>query len=271
MTTYLLAWSAKRWVWDDIVEMSNQVKTGHDVITRWSCGNSKRLKRGDRFFLIRLGEEPRGIFASGVVEKGSYQDLHWDLAKAQLGETTNFVRIWFDTLLVPGEDTILPRELLDTKTLYKMHWDTQMSGVQIPDEIAEELENLWGIFENNYDFFLAEELDDENEYIEGARKQISINAYERNPDARRKCIEHFGLVCSICGFDFEKVYGKVGKGFIHVHHLSQISDIGENYQVDPINDLIPVCPNCHSIIHRRTPPYTIEEVREFLQKPSNFS
>jgi 5-methylcytosine-specific restriction protein A len=271
MTTFLLAWSAKRWVWDDIVEMSNQVKTGHTVITRWSCGNSKRLKRGDRFFLIRLGEEPRGIFASGVVEQGSYQDLHWDAEKAQLDETTNFVQIQFDTLLVPEIDTILPRELLDTEILSKMHWDTQMSGVRIPEDVAEELEKLWITFENNSEFSLPEEIEDKNDFFEGAIKRISVNAYERNSEARRKCIEHFGPICFICNFDFEKAYGTVGKGFIHVHHLSQLSDIGGNYQVDPVNDLIPICPNCHAIIHRRKPPYSVEEVREFLKKASKSS
>jgi 5-methylcytosine-specific restriction protein A len=269
MTTYLLAWSAKRWKWNDIVEMSNQVKTGHRVVTRWSCGNSKRLKQGDRFFLIRLGDEPRGIFASGFVEQGSYQDLHWDVEKAQFGKTTNFVRIQFDTLLIPEEDTILPREfLVNTETLSKMHWNTQMSGVHIPDEVAEELEKLWNNFKNNFDFSLPEELEDKNEYFEGAKKHISINAYERNPEARRKCIEYFGATCYICGFNFEKVYGEIGKDFIHVHHLKQISDIGKSYQVDPVNDLLPVCPNCHAIIHRKKPPYTIDEVKSFLNHNS---
>ena len=107
---------------------------------------SKRLKRGDHFFLIRLGEEPRGIFASGIIEQGSYKDLHWDSEKALLGETTNFVQIYFDTLLIPPIDIILHRELLDTETLSKMHWNTQISGVYIPDDVAYELEKLWSSF-----------------------------------------------------------------------------------------------------------------------------
>ncbi len=64
----------------------------------------------------------------------------------------------------------------------------------------------------------------------------------------------------ICSFDFEKIYGEVGKDVIHVHHLKPLSTIGEEYKVDPIDDLCPVCPNCHLIIHRRNPPYSIDEI-----------
>lgn len=51
-------------------------------------------------------------------------------------------------------------------------------------------------------------------------------------------------------------------GFIHVHHINQISDIGKEYEVDPIKDLIPVCPNCHAMIHSKRPAFTIEEIKE---------
>jgi 5-methylcytosine-specific restriction protein A len=102
--------------------------------------------------------------------------------------------------------------------------------------------------------------------FEGAIRRVSVKAYERNPEARRICVEHYGAICQICGFDFEKTYGEIGKGFIHVHHLKQMSEIGEAYQVDPINDLLPVCPNCHAIIHKRKPPYSIEEMQTLLQR-----
>ena len=71
--------------------------------------------------------------------------------------------------------------------------------------------------------------------------------------ARKKCIEHYGAKCAVsnCGFDFEKLYGDIGKGFIHVHHLTQLSDIGQGYEVDPIKDLRPVCPNCHAMLHQK--------------------
>lgn len=105
----------------------------------------------------------------------------------------------------------------------------------------------------------------EERFYEGSLRQVTVNAYERDSEARQKCIDFHGLSCKICGFDFEKTYGKSGKGFIHVHHLKPLSEIGEKYEVDPILDLYPVCPNCHGIIHRRKTPYSIEEVKQMIK------
>jgi hypothetical protein len=115
---------------------------------------------------------------------------------------------------------------------------------------------------------LPEEIEEKEaeSLYEGAKRQISVNAYERNPEARRKCIAHYGATCVICTLNFAEQYGEVGEGFIHVHHLRELSDIDERYKVDPIQDLKPVCPNCHAIIHRRKPAHTIDEVREFLRR-----
>ena len=77
-----------------------------------------------------------------------------------------------------------------------------------------------------------------------------VNKYERSSIARKKCIEEFGASCVICGMNFEKAYGEYGKGFIHVHHLKPLHTIGRDYVVDYKKDLIPVCPNCHAMIHR---------------------
>lgn len=118
-----------------------------------------------------------------------------------------------------------------------------------------------------------EVLEDDEVYYEGSVTTVKVNKYERNQEARRKCIEIHGCQCKICGFDFEKTYGKAGKGLIHVHHVVPISSIKEEYQIDYEKDLIPVCPNCHAMIHRKKDPYTIEEIKEMLLKTrrnSNF-
>lgn len=106
---------------------------------------------------------------------------------------------------------------------------------------------------------------------EGTKKTVFVNAYERNPVAREKCIAHYGVKCSVCEFDFGKAYGDCAKGYIHVHHLKPLASIGEEYAIDPIKDLRPVCANCHSVIHIRPgqPPYTIEEVKRMLRKDYN--
>jgi predicted HNH restriction endonuclease len=101
--------------------------------------------------------------------------------------------------------------------------------------------------------------------FEGSAYQIEATQYERNPEARRLCIEHHGSSCSVCGFDFAKIYGAVADGFIHVHHRTPISEIGETYQIDPIVDLIPLCPNCHALAHIRIPSYDVEEIRALIR------
>ncbi len=107
-------------------------------------------------------------------------------------------------------------------------------------------------------------LNEEKKLFEGAKRTITVNAYERNSKARQLCIKHYGTTCIICGFNFEKKFGEHGKGFIHVHHLTPLADIGEHYEIDPIKDLRPVCPNCHSMLHRDEPPLTIEELKTML-------
>jgi 5-methylcytosine-specific restriction protein A len=96
--------------------------------------------------------------------------------------------------------------------------------------------------------------------------RVVVNAYERNPHARRRCIEHHGSACCICGFDFGKVYGAALAGFIHVHHLRALSDIKSEYAVNPVEDLRPVCPNCHAALHAGGECRSIEEVRRMMGK-----
>ena len=114
---------------------------------------------------------------------------------------------------------------------------------------------------------IPEEIDLESykDLYEGARKQIYVNIFERNKDARKACLKYYGTTCVICNFDFEKKYGKAGRNIIHVHHLKPLSEIGATYRVDPIKDLRPVCPNCHLIIHMRNPPYSIDDVATMIK------
>jgi len=101
-------------------------------------------------------------------------------------------------------------------------------------------------------------------YVEGAVESVIVNAYERDQVARQACIFHYGTRCQVCRFDFGERYGEVGKGFIHVHHLIPLSEIRAQYRVDPVDDLRPVCPNCHAMLHRTSPPLKIDELRARL-------
>lgn len=89
-----------------------------------------------------------------------------------------------------------------------------------------------------------------------------MNRYERDRSARDACIQHHGAICKVCDFDFSKIYGEVGKGFIHVHHTVPVSKLGKDYNVDPIEDLVPVC---HAMHHRRNLPYSVPELRSAIE------
>jgi len=102
-------------------------------------------------------------------------------------------------------------------------------------------------------------------YREGSVRQVLVNAYERDRSARQACIDSHGLACSLCGLLFEDRYGPLGAGFIHVHHIVPLSELGPDYELDPIQDLRPVCPNCHAMLHRRRPPLTPEGLRRVLK------
>jgi len=110
-----------------------------------------------------------------------------------------------------------------------------------------------------------EEYSSEPQLFEGTQLRVNVNVYERNKIARHKCIDHYGLECAICGFNFETVYGELGRGFIHVHHVVDIAEVGGKYKIDYVEDLIPVCPNCHAMLHKKKPAYKISELKNLLK------
>ena len=151
---------------------------------------------------------------------------------------------------------------IDSKNKYFTY---QGLGIAQKIEDTEPVTVYWRFDNKSKDIYVDDEITNES-YIEGAVKKIYVNAYERNEEARKKCIEHYGCKCMVCGMDFFDMYGEIGKGFIHVHHLKKLSEINKEYVVDPIKDLRPVCPNCHAMIHKRNVPYSIDEMKKIINK-----
>ncbi|CAG9273454.1 putative enzyme [Paraburkholderia unamae] len=110
-----------------------------------------------------------------------------------------------------------------------------------------------------------DEIEDTGDYIEGAVTNSVVNRFERNMRARDACIRHYGAVCFVCGFDFALRYGVLGEGFIHVHHLVPLTKIRKGYNVDPIADLRPVCPNCHAMLHVGEDVVSIADLKALLR------
>jgi 5-methylcytosine-specific restriction protein A len=104
------------------------------------------------------------------------------------------------------------------------------------------------------------------EYEEGSLLDCHGSKYERSRKARNECLEYYGYRCRVCGFDFEKQYGKIGREFIEVHHRTEVSSYGgTNHKVHPIEDLIPVCSNCHSMLHRTRPAMSIADLSSLVK------
>jgi 5-methylcytosine-specific restriction protein A len=101
-------------------------------------------------------------------------------------------------------------------------------------------------------------------FPEGAVTKVEVNKYERDPRNRRAAIALHGISCQVCGFNFEEKYGRVGSDYVVVHHLVPVSELGENYILDPASDLATLCANCHAMAHRRTPPYGLDELKALL-------
>jgi len=106
----------------------------------------------------------------------------------------------------------------------------------------------------------------DGEFVEGAVHRVTVNAYERNAEARAQCIARYGARCAVCSMSFEERYGAIGVGFIHVHHKKPLAIRRGEYRLRPKTDLVPVCPNCHAMLHTQEPPLGIEELQAILAK-----
>ncbi|MDB4678703.1 HNH endonuclease [Rhodopirellula sp.] len=264
---FILTWNPSKWnEWNfsDIVAKS---KSGEIYSDQWSTGNRKEMMPGDRVFLMRQGDH-QGLIGSGYTTSGVFQDPHWDGS----GKEINTVYIDLDTL-VSETEVLTVTDLLQHDLGVKWN-NIYASGNSIPSTYIPKIEKLWrkhltalGRQQDR----LPNEVLAPTRYVEGAVKRIFVNSYERSALARKKCIEHWGLDCAVCGFNFKSQYGSFGEGFIHVHHLRDLASIGREYNVDPKEDLRPVCPNCHAMLHRQKKPLSIEELKQRMVNAAEYA
>lgn len=251
MATYLLTWNpAYEDAWTKQYRDLETVRRTGSVRDRWSVGHTRRIRKGDRLFLLRQGLEPRGIVASGYALGEPFLAPHWNRARPK--DQCRYVWLRFDAMVDPEVDGVLRVRDLRDGALSGVRWRTQNSGITIAPEAALELEARWSAFlqeERPYPSSYPDDLIPGVTYPEGALRRVTVNAYERDPEARAGCIRIRGVRCIACRFDFEATYGDIGKGFIHVHHRVPLARIRRAYSVNPATDLVPVCPNCHAMLH----------------------
>lgn len=184
-------------------------------------------------------------------------------AKKMLRPRTKGQRAGLDALLEAGRPELTVEAIVLLPEFRELFTDTELATAA--ERIGQFREESSAIRANRERLY-PDELEPGRKYVEGARKTVRVNAYERNPKARKACIRKHGSRCCVCGFDFESHYGPLGVGFIHVHHLNPLALTEGEYELDAENDLRPVCPNCHAMLHRAEALLTIEELRSLIQK-----
>ncbi len=245
MATYLLTWNPNRWYWDDLQANVEEVAEKGFHLGNWSTGVSKKIQRGDRLFLIRLGKEPKGIIGSGWAESNVYEDGHWEDSAYEAGKYAKYVRVRFDTLLNPelNPKHVLPRKELSG--LGKMHWDSQGSGISIPDDVARRLEDAWADFLGSTRQSLPVA---EASAIEGLLTETVRYVRGRSRQLRDLALEKSEGVCCVCDVDYRRLLEGKGVRVLQVHHRKQLAAT-DAPRVTHVGDLAVVCANCHMLIH----------------------
>ena len=101
-------------------------------------------------------------------------------------------------------------------------------------------------------------------YPEGSMIAVKTNRYERDRRNRAAAIAIHGPACKGCGLEMGVRYGSIATGYVEIHHVTPVSQLGAGYVIDPGRDLVPLCPNCHAVVHRRRPPLSVDELQLLL-------
>lgn len=252
MTAVILAWNPDHWNDWDYEAVRKQVTETGQFLRSWSVGGHLDIPIGADAWLLLQGRPGRGLIGHGRVLSEPY---------ATEGEASLHVDVAFDAFLPFGEQ-IAPEILVDA--VPGVRWGTA-SGSGLPIDPSEELRVrlLWS--ELGPAPIADPTLPAPGTYPEEALSRVEVNRYERNPEARRACLAHHGTTCAVCGFSFEIKYGEIGKDFIHVHHIVPVSQLGADYELDPVTDLVPLCANCHAMAHHGVSiPRTVAELRRII-------
>ena len=102
--------------------------------------------------------------------------------------------------------------------------------------------------------------------MEGARYSVISTVTERDAKAREECLEHYGYDCQVCGANFSDIYGKLGEDYIHDHHRDDLATSRARHKVSPIRDLVPLCPNCHAMIHKEKPAMAVDKLKQIYER-----
>jgi len=266
MVAVLLGWNpGVADTWPGYSQVVDELGTAGVHRRAWPVGMGAQPEPGADAWLVLHGKTGSGLIGHGVVASAPYpaagRTLTWPPPHPSrtAGGPGTCIDVDFDLLLPLGDQ--IPVDILAERAPLADWAAAAVTGVcqPVPEEQARAIRKLWA------ECLPADEIDPvlpvPGTLPQDALIRVGVNRHERNPHARRVCLAHHGTSCAACGFSFEAAYGPEGEGFIHIHHLVPAAQLGPGYELDPVGDLVPLCPNCHAMAHRRRIPYTVAELR----------
>jgi 5-methylcytosine-specific restriction enzyme A len=222
----------------------------------WGTGLTSGNVEGSEAWLVLENRKGHGLLGHGAVISGR---LPVRPARGSEEYSTYFL-VQFDALVQRGDQVPLDAAFLFPSG--SRQTAAALDAWEVPAAHEHALRETWSDYREPDG--MDPVLPAPGTLPETALARVGVNRYERDPYARRICLAHHGTSCAVCGFSFEATYGSEGRGFIHTHHLVPASQLGGQYELDPIRDLVPLCPNCHLMAHRRPVPYTPAELRRMM-------
>ncbi len=271
----------------DLVRVATQLEFEHSVIEEpgWNI-DAIRLNTSQ----IDGAESSEPLFDIGIIGEPNYARVFLrpeQYARSFVTSIQNALSLnpdlwdhFLQTSHIDGVETVLDinDERVEVDDLPSWEWRTFQieSKKRIPKDqkenrpeyIKDVIVNVLGMILVTDYLALQNEPENELGLPEGASSTIVVNKYERSRANRLLCIKHHGTQCWACEMNFSDIYGKFGEGYIEVHHVTPLAEIREEYVPDCKLDLIPLCSNCHSMVHRkREKALTPQELRNLLNKP----
>lgn len=274
MTAIILGWNPDNWDRWNYPAAVTEVRAAGLVVERWDVGR-RDVPAGADAWLVLQGSHAGGLIGHGVVlleqprsaEYSVPAELPRPASERSENPRTEFreptVLVAFDALLPLGEQ--VPVELL-RDAAPGIPWDgLPDSGLRVDPIEEPTIRGLWGELGPRPGPDPTRPVP--GTYPQDAVARVLANRYEEDEEARRACLARHGISCAACGFSFELKYGEAGADFVQIHHIVPVAQLDGGYQLDPITDLVPLCPNCHAMAHRGAgTPRTVAELRRMINE-----
>ena len=260
MAAIVLTWNPAEWDrWKPSYDWAvDRVERMGRLVDRWSVAHRVNIDPGAEAYLLRQGTD-HGVVGHGLVTSSPSPDEHFN----DPSRTINYVDLEWDRLLPLSE--IIPREALEAEVPgFNWRQGARSSGNSLSEAAQDQLAQLWEREVGARAFPGPDDVPPA--FPEGAMMRVTVNRYERDPRARQEAIALHGSRCRACGLDMGEVYGDLGQGYVNIHHLVPVSEMGADYRVDPQTDLVPLCPNCHAMVHREQPPLAPDELADRIRR-----